>query len=267
MLSRILFKAGRPVSSCVRVAARMSSSTPSTLQVVDKNYPARVQDWENFKMPGAPYEGMGPLPPVPDFDENLVRHYVIPEYWFDFLYPRTGATGMYTLMAGFSAMLVSKEFFVYTPDAWYAATLLLTVAGLNKVAGKDIRNLFDNMRTDELKALDQVKSDQMEHIKQTVDEIKLEQWRSGSTEMINDALKNNLAMMLETEYLNRQATVVEAVKRKLDYQVEVQKVDSQLAHGHMVKWIEEKVMNTITPASQKTTLAACIAQLNAMPAK
>lgn len=31
--------------------------------------------------------------------------------------------------------------------------------------------------------------------------------------------QSNLAMMLETEYLNRQATVVESVKRLLDYQV------------------------------------------------
>jgi len=32
-------------------------------------------------------------------------------------------------------------------------------------------------------------------------------------------LQVNLAMMLETEYLNRQNAVTEAVKRKLDYQV------------------------------------------------
>ena len=47
-------------------------------------------------MPGAPYEGMGPLPPLPEYDPNAVRHYVIPEHWFDFLYERTGASGWYT---------------------------------------------------------------------------------------------------------------------------------------------------------------------------
>uniref|UniRef100_H2Z462 ATP synthase subunit b n=1 Tax=Ciona savignyi TaxID=51511 RepID=H2Z462_CIOSA len=220
MLSRLLFKGGRPVSSCARVVAAgmSSSSTPATLQVVDSHYPARLNDWESFKMPNAPYEGMGPLPPLPEFDENLVRHYVVPEYWFQFLYPRTGATGLYTLAVGMSAMLISKEYFIYTPDTWYAGSLIATVALLNKMVGKDVRKLFDSMRTDELEALDQVKDDQMETLKQTVDDIKLEQWRAGSAEMINDALKNNLTMMLETEYLNRKAAVVEAVKRKLDYQ-------------------------------------------------
>ena len=56
-------------------------------------FQARMQDWENFKMPGAPYEGMGPLPPLPDYDKSLTRHYIIPETWFDFLRPRTGETG------------------------------------------------------------------------------------------------------------------------------------------------------------------------------
>ncbi|CAK8683251.1 ATP synthase subunit b, mitochondrial-like [Clavelina lepadiformis] len=280
MLSRLFCSTGRIVGKstkiplCLRVVSARSNSTnsvietgTSTIQIKDMNYPARLDDWENFKMPGAPYEGMGPLPPLPDYDQNFTRHYVFPETWFQFLYPRTGATGTYTLLTGLAAMLVSKEYYIYSHDTWYAAAFIIAFTTLNKAVGPFIRDFTESLRVDRLKAYDQVKADEMDGLIKTVDEIKLEQWRAKGQELINEARKTNLAMMLETEYINRQASVVEAVKRKLDYQVTVQKVDTELTQGHMVKWIEKKVMETITPETQKATLNACIAQLNTIASK
>nr|CAB3224535.1 ATP synthase F(0) complex subunit B1, mitochondrial-like [Phallusia mammillata] len=278
MFSRLLANSGRRLISknsplCLRVinAQRYSNAavvTQATNKVAVANaYPAQLKDWENFKMPGAPYDGMGPLPPLEEFDPKMARHYVIPEDWFQFLYPRTGTTGLYTFFATVGTMLVSKEFYIITPDSWYTLTLIAVCVTIAKLAGPSIRNFFEEARTDLFKALENVKAEDVAGLQELVDNIKLEQWRAGAQKLINDAKQVNLAMMLETEYLNRQATVVETIKRQLDYQVAVQKVDTELAHGHMVNWIEKKVMKTITPESQKATLASCIAQLNTMASK
>jgi len=280
MLSKALLNFGRATlgkRTCLalRVArAQMSSdaapavaasSVPAELNL--NAYPARLEDWENYKMPGAPYEGMGPLPPLPDYDPHALRHYCLPEYWFDFLYERTGASGLYTLLGASTLFALSKEYYVINADTYYTAYLLIALVTVNKALGPTIRQFFEDTRVDELVALDQVKAEEVDNLKSYLDDIKLQKWRAGVQELYNEARLTNVAMMLETAFIERQATVVNAIKNKLDYQVAVQKVDADLAQTHMVQWVEEKVMEQITPETQKETLAACIAELNALAAK
>lgn len=273
MLSKALLNLGRATlgnRTCLalRVAqAQMSSASSVPAELNLNAYPARLEDWENYKMPGAPYEGMGPLPPLPEYDANAVRHYVIPEYWFDFLYERTGASGLYTLLGASALFAVSKEYYVCNADTWYTFYFLIALVTVNKAVGPTIRQFFEDSRVDELVALDQVRAEEVSNLKAHLDDIKLQKWRAGVQELYNEARLTNVAMMLETAFIERQAAVVNSIKNKLDYQIAVQKVDAELAQTHMVQWIENKVMEQITPETQKETLNACIAGLNALAAK
>merc|ERR1712226_25083 len=62
----------------------------------------RLDDWENFKMPGAPYADMGPLPPAPAKldDAGKTRMTYISESYFKLLEGKLGYTGPYTLLFG-----------------------------------------------------------------------------------------------------------------------------------------------------------------------
>lgn len=264
MLSRLIPSVGRSLNASLKKCVR-----PSSTAVVTSPRPRdkAVEDWENFKMPLAPYEGMGPLPPIPEWDPKCMRHYLFPEYWFEFLYPRLGVTGPYTLGLGTAAFLVSKEWYIYTPETWTAGCLIVVAYGILTRAGPAIKESMNELEEKHYNTIYDMKMEDIEQIESEVEEIKTEQWRSGIQELYNEVKRSNLAMMLETELLNRKASLVAAVKRKLDYQVAVQEVDRGLAHSHMVNWIEDKVKKSITPESQKKTLDVCIAQLGAMAAK
>jgi len=261
----LALRVARAQMSSDAAPAMAASSVPAELNL--NAYPARLEDWENYKMPGAPYEGMGPLPPLPDYDPHALRHYAIPEYWFDFLYERTGASGLYTLLGASTLFALSKEYYVCNADTWYTFYFIIALVTVNKAVGPTIRNFFEETRVDELVALDQVKAEEVDNLKSYLDDIKLQKWRAGVQELYNEARLTNVAMMLETAFIERQAEVVNSVKNKLDYQIAVQKVDADLAQTHMVKWIEDKVMASLTPESQKDVLTACIADLNALAAK
>lgn len=269
MLSRFATKL---TSSGVQnaIIARLNSSTAVATMAVGSKTPRgeTIVDWETFKMPGAPYDGMGPLPPKPMWDPKLVRHYVIPEYWFQFLYPRTGLSGLYTLGAGFSAFLLSKEYYVICPETFTVPLNLFIAIYLGmKWYGPMAREAYYKKLEGELDETFELKTSEIAKYNDMVENIKTDQWRAQIQDLFNDAKKINLDMMLETEFLQRQFAVASAVKNKLDYQVAVEKVDKELAQDHMVQWIEDKVMAKITPESQKLTLTACIKELNLISAK
>lgn len=54
-------------------------------------------------------------------------------------------------------------------------------------------------------------------------------------------------MLLETNYRERLHMVTNEVKKKLDYQVAFQHLQRRMEQEHMVNWVEQNVIKSITP--------------------
>lgn len=54
-------------------------------------------------------------------------------------------------------------------------------------------------------------------------------------------------MLLETNYRERLHMVTNEVKKRLDYQVALQQMQRRMEQEHMVDWVEQSVIKSITP--------------------
>lgn len=54
-------------------------------------------------------------------------------------------------------------------------------------------------------------------------------------------------MLLETNYRERLHMVTNEVKKRLDYQVQLQNLHRRMEQEHMVNWVEQSVVKSITP--------------------
>lgn len=187
-------------------------------------------------------------------------------YRFQFFYKKTGVTGPYTFGLGVATYLCSKEIYVMEHEYYGGLSFAIMIIYAVKKFGpqlaaycdKEIDQIsedFNQGRIDELTALeDQIKSE------------KTEQWRADGQMLLLDAKKENVALQLEAAYRERIARVYAEVKRRLDYQVECQHVIRRVNQKHMVNWIVNNVLKSITPDQEKETLNKCILDLGAIAA-
>ncbi|KAJ8315820.1 hypothetical protein KUTeg_007970 [Tegillarca granosa] len=83
-------------------------------------------------------------------------------------------------------------------------------------------------------------------------------------DFVDEVYEENLGLMLEAEYRQRLTQVHHEVKRRLDYQLELHNTRRRFEQEHMVNWITNSVLKSITPQLEKDSIKSCIATLNTL---
>ncbi|XP_068180910.1 ATP synthase F(0) complex subunit B1, mitochondrial [Antennarius striatus] len=206
---------------------------------------------------------LAPVPPLPETG-GKVRLGFVPEELFQFLYPKTGVTGPYVLGTGLIIYLLSKEIYVINHETIAGLALLSVIVYGVKKYGKDVAAFADRLNEEKLAAAQLAKDTAIADVTEAIEEEKLDQWRTEGNSVQFDAKRNNVIMLLETNYRERLHMVTNEVKRRLDYQIALQALHSRLEKEHMVNWVEKSVVSSISPQQEKESIAKCIADLKSL---
>ncbi|XP_053952509.1 ATP synthase subunit b, mitochondrial [Anastrepha ludens] len=193
-----------------------------------------------------------------------VRLGFIPEEWFQFFYNKTGVTGPYTFGVGLLTYLCSKEIYVMEHEYYSGLSLAIMAIIAVKKLGPAVAAWTDK-EIDRIE--DEWKSGREEELKslaQAIENEKKEQWRAEGALLLMDAKKENISLQLEAAFRERAMNVYNEVKRRLDYQVECRHIERRIGQKHMVNWIVNNVLSSISPQQEKETLDKCIADLSAL---
>lgn len=142
----------------------------------------------------------------------------------------------------------------------FAALLVIGIKNIGPGLKKSLDAEVDQIEAD----FEQGRADEIKGLEDAVEHEKTEQWRADGQLLLNDAQKENVALQLEAAYRERLAQVFSEVKRRLDYQVEIQLVERRVKQKHLVNWVSSKVLGSITADQDKETLNKCIADLGAL---
>ncbi|CAL8250938.1 unnamed protein product [Arctogadus glacialis] len=206
---------------------------------------------------------LAPVPPLPE-KGGQVRHGIIPEELFQLLYPKTGVTGPYMLGTGLLCYLLSKEIYIINHETLSAASIGAVVIYAIKKFGPTVAAFADKLNEEKVLNAQAVKDVALVGLSQAIEEEKKEQWRAEGRSMLFDAKRNNVAMLLETNFRERIHMVTNEVKKRMDYQIAVQNLNRQMEQEHMVNWVEKSVVGSITPLQEKESIAKCISDLKAL---
>lgn len=257
MLSRQLLRAANVARPAIAFdSASVLRATPSMTTVARGLYQEGPErDLVNFPRPVRP--------------ENSLpcRFLFIPESWFDFFYKKTGVTGPYVLGGGYISYLLSKEIWVIDHDFPYVITFFLWCAIAKYKFGDKIEAFLVNQQKAKEAGLLNSHKEIIDGLKNNIAHLEKEISRGDAQKEIFKAKRENILMQLEAEYRSRALDVYNQVKKRLDYQLQIESIDRRIAHKNMVTWIIDNVKKNITPQQEKESLKKCFADLQALAAK
>ncbi|KAI4581214.1 hypothetical protein MJG53_010756 [Ovis ammon polii x Ovis aries] len=209
---------------------------------------------------------LAPVPPLPEHG-GKVHFGLIPEEFFQFLYPKTGVTGPYVLGTGLILYLLSKEIYVITPETASAISTIGFLVYVVEKYGASVGEFADKLNEQKIAQLEEVKQASIKQIQDAIDMEKSQQALVQKRHYLFDVQRNNIAMALEVTYRERLHRVYREVKNCLDYHISVQNMMRQKEQEHMINWVEKHVVQSIPAQQEKETIAKCIADLKLLAKK
>lgn len=247
MISRLAFRKALDLKSVVPSiigSARFASSTEG---------PER--DLVNF-----------PRPKRAEFPSK-VRYGCVPEEWFEFFYKKTGVTGPYVFGGGLFTYLLSKEIWVMEHDFFFLFSFFGIVYILHRKFGNQISGFLDKGVEEAEREANEGRNHDLQMLADSIKEEELAQWRADGQELLLAAKRENVLLQLEAAYRERAMQVYSEVKKRLDYQVEKQRVEQMIAQKHMVQWVVSNVLKSLSAQQEKDTLKKCLSDLQSLAAK
>ncbi|KYN31680.1 ATP synthase subunit b, mitochondrial [Trachymyrmex septentrionalis] len=208
-----------------------------------------------------------PTRPKRLIDPSPVRHGFIPEEWFQAFYPKTGASGPYAFAIGLSTYLISKEIYVMEHEYYNGLSLLIICIASTKIFGPKLAQILDKEISKYENDANEMRNSEIKQYENLISHEKNEQSNLDGQKMIIDIKKENVKIQLEATYRERLMQIYQEVKKRLDYQVQIQNLERRIAQKNMVQWIVNEVLKSITPEQEKATLHQCIKDLEVLAAK
>jgi len=242
MLSRAIVRNGAIVPTLLRTSKPCVAAAPKLLFHTSMERPG-------YKLPEFP---------------DKVRMGFIPEEWFQVFYPKTGVTGPYVFGTGLILYLLNKEIYILGPETMHGIAIFgILIYGIKKL-GPKVAAYADKNREEQIAKAEEWKADSIKNFTANIEEEKKELWRLEGRHHLFDAKRENADLQLETEFRERQLALTNAVKKRLDYHVDLENLKTRMEQRHMVRWIEKNVVASITPKQEKELLDQCITDLKGM---
>lgn len=259
MLSRAIFRVGSQGRALMVV--RPVSTTPA-LKAEALPTGADVDIFENEKNPMRDHVNF-PRRKFPE-QPGAVRHWWIPEEYFQFFKEKTGVTGPYMFAASIGTYLVSKEIYVLEHEFYCGLAFATVMMGLAHKVGPGLKAYCDSEIDKQTEMLSSIRQKEIDRCKTAMEEESSAQFMAGSYEELISAKKENVALQLESEYRARLKEAFTQVKRRLDYQLQTSNVIRTNEQRHMVDWIIGNVKKSITPKQEEDALKKCVADLKSL---
>lgn len=178
--------------------------------------------------------------------------------------PKTGVTGFYTFLVTTGTYMFSKEILVAEHNFYNGLSMLAICVVVSTKFGKTIGKHID-VHLDKYEAeMSEGRNNEKKRNEDGIADEKKLQWSHDGQLILLEAKRENVMLQLEEEYRKRLSHVYDAVKRRLDYQVELALVEGRFVHKNIVLYVVNEVQKALTPDFLNKYMDKCIQDLEVL---
>lgn len=167
-------------------------------------------------------------------------------------------------VGGAVLMGFSKELLIINAESYLACLMAFSVWVMIRYAKPDLQAWWDKSQAEELAKLNRLKERELKAITDNLDQIKAVEDLLAARFDIMQALKNREDMKREVQHRENLAEVEQEVKKRLDYQLDLQELKNKIEHEHIADWVTKEVVKSITPQQEQEAIAQCLAEIEAL---
>jgi F-type H+-transporting ATPase subunit b len=238
------------------VIFRSAGTAPAAVDNV-KRYPHDAQERDMVNFP----------PMKQPVQPGKLRIGVVPDEWFQFMYNKTGVTGPYILFWGGLTTILSKEYFVPwvdTPE--HIVFLGMFILFSKKIAPQIAAFLDKGVKSDDDAYVSEL-AESTQHVDTQIEGKQNLKSLPDANVLIHAAKRENIHLQLEAALRERMHTVHTEVKKRLDYQVNINNVHARVEREQAINYIIDGVKSSIGANQQKEAFNSGLAQLKALSQK
>jgi len=178
-----------------------------------------------------------------------------------------GPGGRPFLVSVFFLYLVNKEHWVLLdPHYMHAYTCMLWLWLIFKFRGDKMYDDWLKAKDEEYAPLQYTFDYQIETKQEDLVLLQEAEELWHSQEPLLEAKREINAMLMETQFRETQVAVQKEIKKRLDYQIDLQDLLKKQETEHIANWVTNEVINSITPKDEEDAIANCILEIEALAA-
>lgn len=170
-------------------------------------------------------------------------------------------TGPYVFGIGLVTTLLSKELWVMEHEFPLIPPMIFLSWIAVKKLGPGLAKALDKHIDDGEEAFIQLQEGNIKRIQDTINSEEKSQWMAKGQSSLFEAKRENVQLQLEAEYRRRLMEVYKDIKKRLDYQIEIQNTRRRVEQRHMINWITNNVINSIDEQQENKNIDQCISNL------
>lgn len=175
-----------------------------------------------------------------------------------------GKSSTTVLGVGSLSYLLSKEVLILNEEIFIGVFMALVMYNISKAVGPLLGEKVRAMQKEEFEALNANKADQLTGLADQIVEMQKEFDVIDARDQFYDIAKNREEMKQDLVYRQRLHQVNTEVKKRLDYQVDLQTLEKDIEEKHIASWVEAEVLKSIADQPEEETLLQCIKDLNSI---